>query len=55
MSASLLADMPNLQKPSNEKVVDYVLVGAGMSGIFMLAEALQQGFKSVVVIDRKDR
>jgi UDP-galactopyranose mutase len=37
------------------KDVDYVLVGAGMSGIFILAEALQQGIKSVVVIDRKER
>lgn len=44
-----------LQTPSCEEDVDYVLLGAGMSGIFMLAEALQQGFKSVVVIDRKDR
>lgn len=35
--------------------MDYVLVGAGISGLFLLAEALQQGFKSVVVVDRKDR
>lgn len=35
--------------------VDYVIVGAGISGLFLLAEALQQGFKSVVLIDRKDR
>lgn len=47
--------MPDLTKSSSEKDVDYVLVGAGMSGIFMLAEALQQGFKSVVMINRKDR
>jgi cation diffusion facilitator CzcD-associated flavoprotein CzcO len=55
LSASLLADVSELQTPSREEDVDYVLLGAGMSGIFMLAEALQQGFKSVVVIDRKDR
>lgn len=40
---------------ASEEDVDYILLGAGMSGIFMLAEALQQDFKSVVVLDRKDR
>lgn len=35
--------------------VDYVLVGAGMTGIILLAELLQQGLKSAVVLDRKDR
>ena len=46
-----------LQDPALDDVVDvdYVLVGAGMSGIFMLAEGLQQGFKSVLVFDKKDR
>lgn len=49
-----ISQRPKFQSPRHEEV-DYVLVGAGMSGVFMLAEALQQGFKSVVVIDRKDR
>lgn len=35
--------------------VDFVLVGAGLTGVFMLAEALQQGLQSVVVLDKKDR
>jgi cation diffusion facilitator CzcD-associated flavoprotein CzcO len=46
---------PQQPDPSDVKDVDYVLVGAGLSGIFLVAEALQQGFKSVVVIDKKDR
>lgn len=49
-----VSQRPTFQSSRHEEV-DYVLVGAGMSGVFMLAEALQQGFKSVVVIDRKDR
>lgn len=34
---------------------DAVIVGAGIAGVFLLAEGIQQGFTNVVVIDRKER
>lgn len=40
---------------SEEHVCEYLIVGAGMVGVIMLAEAVQTGITDIVLLDKQQR
>jgi UDP-galactopyranose mutase len=36
------------------KVYDAILIGAGMAGVFLTAEAVNQDYKNILVLEKKN-